>query len=71
MDTFYERIKTLPRAADVEEIMMPGEPEQRREDTRRREGIPVTANVVRDLTEEGASVGVTFPEGRAEPLAVA
>ncbi len=69
MDTFYERIKALPRAAGVEEIMMPGEPEQRREDQRRREGIPVTANVIRDLTKEGASVGVAFPEGRAEPVA--
>lgn len=69
MDTFYERIKALPRAAGVEEIMMPGEPERRREESRRREGIPVTANVIRDLTEEGAGVGVTFPEGRAEPVA--
>lgn len=69
MDAFYERIKELPKAAGVEEIMMPGEPEQRREDQRRREGIPVTANVIRDLTEEGARVGVAFPEGRAEPMA--
>ncbi len=69
MDAFYERIKALPRAAGVDEIMMPGEPEQRREDQRRREGIPVSANVVRDLTEEGARAGVSFPEGRTEPVA--
>jgi LDH2 family malate/lactate/ureidoglycolate dehydrogenase len=69
MDTFYERIKALPRAAGVDEIMLPGEPEQRREDQRRREGIPVTANVIRDLTEEGARAGVAFPEGRPEPVA--
>jgi LDH2 family malate/lactate/ureidoglycolate dehydrogenase len=69
MDTFYERIKALPRAVGVEEIMLPGEPEQRREEQRRREGIPVTANVVRDLTEEGARAGVAFPEGRAAPVA--
>lgn len=64
MDEFYTRIKDLPRAAGVAEIMLPGEPEQRREDQRRRDGIPVTANVVRDLIAEGQAVGVTFPKGR-------
>ncbi len=65
MDEFYNRIKELPRAAGVGEIMLPGEPEQRREDQRRRDGIPVTANVVADLVAEGKAVGVTFPSGRA------
>lgn len=65
MDEFYARIKALPRAAGVGEIMLPGEPEQRREDQRRRDGIPVTANVVADLTAEGKAVGVTFPAGKA------
>lgn len=65
MDEFYGRIKTLPRAVGVEEIMLPGEPEQRREDQRRRDGIPVTANVVADLAAEGRAVGVAFPAGRA------
>lgn len=69
MDTFYERIKALPRAAGVDEIMLPGEPEARREAERRRDGIPVTANVIRDLTEEGARVGVAFPRGRAPAAA--
>ena len=64
MDEFYTRIKHLPRAAGVAEIMLPGEPEQRREDQRRRDGIPVTANVVADLVAEGQAVGVTFPKGR-------
>ncbi|MCA0271890.1 MAG: Ldh family oxidoreductase [Proteobacteria bacterium] len=65
MDEFYARIKALPRAAGVDEIMLPGEPEQRREDQRRRDGIPVTANVVADLTAEGKAAGVTFPAGKA------
>lgn len=64
MDAFYGRIKALPRAAGVEEILLPGEPEQRCEDIRRRDGVPITANVVRDLTGEGGRVGVAFPEGR-------
>jgi len=64
MDEFYTRIKDLPRATGVAEIMLPGEPEQRREEQRRRDGIPVTANVVRDLIAEGLAAGVTFPKGR-------
>lgn len=68
MDEFYARIKALPRAAGVDEIMLPGEPEQRREDQRRREGIPVTANVVVDLTAEGRRAGVAFPQGAAQPF---
>jgi LDH2 family malate/lactate/ureidoglycolate dehydrogenase len=65
MNEFYARIKALPRAAGVDEIMLPGEPEQRREDQRRRDGIPVTANVIEDLTAEGKAVGVAFPAGLA------
>lgn len=65
MDEFYTRIKALPRAAGVDEIMLPGEPEQRREDQRRRDGIPVTANVIEDLTAEGKAAGVVFPAGLA------
>lgn len=64
MDEFYSRIKHLPRAAGVAEIMLPGEPEQRREDQRRRDGIPVTANVVADLVAAGHALGVAFPKGR-------
>ncbi|SMO93152.1 Ldh family oxidoreductase [Paracoccus laeviglucosivorans] len=62
MDTFYERIKELPRAAGVDEIMLPGEPEERREAQRRRDGIPVTDNVIADLTAEGARLGISFPQ---------
>lgn len=65
MEEFYNRIKDLPRAAGVDEIMLPGEPEQRREDQRRRDGIPVTANVQADLVAEGQRAGVAFPAGRS------
>ena len=71
MDTFYERIKDLPRAAGVDEIMLPGEPEQRREMQRRRDGVPVTANVVDDLIAEGEAAGVVFPDGAATPFKAA
>jgi len=68
MDAFHERIKALPRAAGVDEILMPGEPEARREEERRRTGIPVSDNVVADLRAEGERTGVPFPPGSADPL---
>ena len=69
MDIFYERIKDLPKAAGVTEIMLPGEPEQRCEDQRQRGGIPVTANIVAELRAEGAAAGVAFPAGSPVPFA--
>jgi LDH2 family malate/lactate/ureidoglycolate dehydrogenase len=71
MDEFYERIKKLPRAANVDEIMLPGEPEERREQQRRKEGVPITSNVIEDLTKEGERVGLAFPQGRASALGAA
>ena len=68
MDTFYERIKDLPRAAGCDEIMLPGEPEQRRENQRLRDGIPVTANVVADLVAAGHAAGIIFPNGQFAPF---
>ncbi|MEZ5726477.1 MAG: Ldh family oxidoreductase [Paracoccaceae bacterium] len=61
MDAFHSRIKALPRAAGVEEILMPGEPEARTEARRRAEGIPVTDNVIADLQKLGTEHGVSFP----------
>lgn len=61
MDTFYERIKALPRAEGCEEVLLPGEPEARREAVLLREGIPVTDNVVSDLRDLADELGVAFP----------
>ena len=61
MDLFYEKIKTLPRAAGCEEILLPGEPEARREQQLRAEGIPVTDNVVADLRKLADELGIRFP----------
>lgn len=65
MDDFHSRIKALPRAAGVDEILMPGEPEARTEARRRAGGIPVTENVLADLQGLGAEYGVAFPAPRA------
>ena len=61
MDEFNSRIKALPCAAGVGEILMPGEPEARTEARRRAEGIPVTDNVIADLQKLGTEYGVGFP----------
>lgn len=71
MDAFADRAKALPRAAGVDEILIPGEPEQRTENKRRASGIPVTDNVIADLTAEGEKVGIIFPQGREAPFEAA
>ena len=67
-DTFVDRVKKLPRAAGVDEIMIPGEPEERVEQTRRRTGVPLTDKVSSELRAEAKRVGVTFPAASAKPL---
>ena len=61
MQTLVERVKAQPRAEGFEEILMPGEPEDRNEQERRAQGIPLTPDVVLTLEAEGQKVGVTFP----------
>jgi len=67
-DTFVDRVKDLPRAAGVDEILMPGEPEDRAERMRRRTGIPITDKVLADLQAESVRAGVPFPQWSSEPL---
>lgn len=59
MDTFVARAKSQPKAQGFDEIMMPGEPEERRAAERRKNGIPLTAEVIRSLREEAARYGLT------------
>lgn len=58
MQEFNRRIKALPRAAGCDEILMPGEPEERTEAKRRASGIPVTDNVIADLAKVAATRGL-------------
>jgi LDH2 family malate/lactate/ureidoglycolate dehydrogenase len=52
MDELAERVKGLPRAAGFDEIMMPGEPEDRRAQDNRQRGIVITEDVMAQLREE-------------------
>jgi hypothetical protein len=60
MQTLAERVKAQPRAEGFEEILMPGEPEDRNEQERRAQGIPLTPDVALTLKAEGERVGVPF-----------
>jgi LDH2 family malate/lactate/ureidoglycolate dehydrogenase len=56
-------LKALPRAAGVDEILMPGERGRRTYDRRTREGIPLPPSVVSELSKVAATLGVTMFEG--------
>jgi len=70
-DTFVERVKTLPRAAGFDEILMPGEPEERTEQVRSRTGIPISDKVAGELHAEAKHAGVPFPKSSPEELRLA
>jgi LDH2 family malate/lactate/ureidoglycolate dehydrogenase len=69
MDEFVTRTKGLPRAAGFDEILIPGEPEARMAEQRRRTGIPISADVLRELRAEGERAGVALPDGAAREQA--
>jgi L-2-hydroxycarboxylate dehydrogenase (NAD+) len=71
MDEMIERAKATPRAADCDEILIPGEPEARTAARRARTGIPVTADVIAALREEAALAKTELPAGRPQPLDIA
>lgn len=52
MDIYYKRLKALPRAAGFDEIMMPGEPEDRKTEQARKEGIVLSKNIQESLYAE-------------------
>ena len=51
VNVFCDLLRATPRAGGVERIWMPGEIEQERERERRREGIPLSAERLGELTE--------------------
>jgi LDH2 family malate/lactate/ureidoglycolate dehydrogenase len=54
-------LKGLPRAAGVDEILMPGERGRRTLARRTHDGIPLPAAVVGDLSKVAGAFGVTMP----------
>lgn len=58
MATFYRAIKQSPMWDETNEMMLPGELEYRSEQERRENGIPLSANLVKDLEKLGEQLGV-------------
>src|SRR5215472_144074 len=68
MDTLIERVHASPTAPDFEEVLMPGEPERRHEEERRRRGIPYSTNETAALQEEAAKAGIAPLDVSPKPL---
>jgi LDH2 family malate/lactate/ureidoglycolate dehydrogenase len=69
MDLLAERVRGQPRAAGVEEILMPGEPEARLEARRLKEGIPYRRADLDPLLEAAAAHGLPGLALSEAPLA--
>lgn len=70
MDEMIDRVKAMPRAEGCDEILIPGEPESRMAAIRAVSGIPVTADVVRALSDEASAVHFPMPDGRPDAFDV-
>ncbi|WP_162354554.1 Ldh family oxidoreductase [Natrialba swarupiae] len=61
VDTIISDIKAMEPRDDAEELMLPGEIETKRKETRSSDGIPVPNSVVESLQELGDDFGVQLP----------
>jgi len=61
---FAEFVKTSPPAAGFSEVMYPGEPEYRTEQTRRRDGIDVEEETWQQITTMMEELGVIDAVGQ-------
>jgi LDH2 family malate/lactate/ureidoglycolate dehydrogenase len=68
MDTMIERLKDSQPAEGRDEVLMPGEPEVRREAERMRTGIPLTAEVLASLEAEAVDLKVAMPQLSSAPV---
>jgi LDH2 family malate/lactate/ureidoglycolate dehydrogenase len=66
MDTMIERYRNSPKAEEFDEILMPGELEEREETKRRTTGIPVPPEIAQELRREAEELGVLFPESESK-----
>jgi LDH2 family malate/lactate/ureidoglycolate dehydrogenase len=62
MDTFYQRLKELPTAAGVDEILMPGEPERRTAEGNRERGVAVSEQILETLASTAKAYGVEISQ---------
>ena len=63
IDRLIEGLKALPRAEGVDEIFVPGEPEDRIYDDRLRHGIPLPQGTIGSLRSVAEKLGIDLPPG--------
>jgi L-2-hydroxycarboxylate dehydrogenase (NAD+) len=61
IDRMFEELKQIPVAPGFAEIMVPGEPEERKKAERMKAGCPIRAEDVALLSKLGEELGVAFP----------
>ena len=61
MDAFVAEIKSSKLRPGFDEILVPGEPEYRREQECRRNGVPVDSEVMEELAELASELNMNFP----------
>ena len=61
MDEIIELMRSCPTASGVERIFVPGEIEHETEKRRRAEGIPINAELQKELTALSAELGIKLP----------
>ena len=61
LDETVDELKSLPKADGHDEILMPGEPENRTLDARARDGIPLPPGTVEKLRETARRLDLTSP----------
>lgn len=66
VDEFVERVKATPRAADCDEILVPGEPEWKYRAERTRTGIPLPDNTWGRILATAGGLGLAWGTAPAE-----
>lgn len=66
VDRLVSAVKELPKAEGVAEIFVPGEVEKRTDGVRAREGIPLPAGTIRNLSGIARELGIENPFGQPE-----
>jgi ureidoglycolate dehydrogenase (NAD+) len=61
VDRLAGQLKATPPASGFDEVLLPGEPEERAEARHRRDGVPIPEELRRELVALGAAYGIEWP----------